>query len=533
MISRTTLCIFAAALLASLSIGTALTRRHVLGQETNVPRGPGTYRVTLLVRGEAAGDAKLLTACPLDFGHQHIFGEDARSAQLYPKLVESKSGERRHYQWALRTGAKGSLEARYEFVCNIAPKRSSGSMNRLNKQLHAAPKPGELLHAAPGLDPNHAAFTELALTITPGLKTTMDQARALFQFVSEQIRREPSPGQASPSALECLQAERGDALAQSRLLAALCRNRCIPARLVHGLVLHKNSEQTAHVWVEAWVGDHWMAMCPLHRHCGRVPASYLVFGYDDFALVRGANITDLDYSFLVQPQVAPAAPPADSVVKRFFQRVSLFTLPPAEAKLVEFLLLLPMAALVICMARNLIGLPSFGTFAPGLIGLAFREFESLPGILVFVAILLVGWCLRRGLDRFHLLQVPRTSFMLSLVVVVLVALIVAANYRDLAATRYISLFPMIILTGMIERFWTLECEDGAWSSFKTLVSTLAIAATISLLLSIPALVRHLVRYPETIGLVMAGQLLIGRYTGYRLSELLRFRDLVTDPPLAA
>ncbi len=532
-ISRTTLCILAAAILASLSIGTALTRRHVLGQETHVPRGPGNYRVTLLVRGAAAGDAKLLTACPLDFGHQHVFGEEARSVQLFPKLVESKSGDRRNYQWTLRAGAKGPLEARYEFRCVITGQRATGSMNRLTKQLHAPPKPGELLHAAPGLDPNHPDITERALTITPGLEKIIDQARALFQHVTETIQREPSPGQASASALECLQTGRGDALAQSRLLTALCRNRGIPARLVHGLVLHKNSEQNAHVWVEAWVGDHWMSLCPLNRHCGRVPASYVVFGYDDFALVRGTNIVDLDYSFLVQPQVAVAAPPADSVLKRFFQRIALFTLPPAEAKLVEFLLLLPVSALIICIFRNIIGLPSFGTFAPGLIGLAFREVESLPGVLVFVAILLVGWCLRRGLDRFHLLQVPRTSFMLSLVVVVLVALILAANYRDFAATRYISLFPMIILVGMIERFWTLECEDGAWSSFKTLLCTLVIAATISLLLSIPGVVKHLVRYPETIGLVMAGQLLIGRYTGYRLSELVRFRDLVEERSLAA
>src|SRR5207244_1374544 len=132
-------------------------------------------------------------------------------------------------------------------------------------------------------------------------------------------------------------------------------------------------------------------------------------------------------------------------------------------------------------------------------------------------------------DRFHLLQVPRVSFMLSLVVVVLIIAILGANYRELAPTRYISLFPMIILTGMIERFWTLEAEDGAWSSFKTLLWTLVIATTISLTVSIPGVQRHLMRYPETIGIVMAVQLLIGRYTGYRLSELLRFRDFLQQP----
>uniref|UniRef100_UPI00397ADEAF 7TM domain-containing protein n=1 Tax=Salmonella sp. SAL4436 TaxID=3159891 RepID=UPI00397ADEAF len=34
---------------------------------------------------------------------------------------------------------------------------------------------------------------------------------------------------------------------------------------------------------------------------------------------------------------------------------------------------------------------------------------------------------------------------------------------------------------------------------------------------------------ETVGLVMAALLLLGRYTGYRLTELYRFRDFVRDP----
>src|SRR5919204_457804 len=137
------------------------------------------------------------------------------------------------------------------------------------------------------------------------------------------------------TAVECLQNGSGDAPAKSRLLVALCRNRGIPARLVTGLPLKKGHEQTAHVWAEACVLDH-----------------------------------------------------------------------------------------------------------------------------------------------YHLLQVPRMAFLLSLVVVVLITAIVTANYQDLPATKYISLFPMVILTGMIERFWTLDVEDGTASSFQTLLGTMLIAATI-------------------------------------------------------
>jgi hypothetical protein len=85
---------------------------------------------------------------------------------------------------------------------------------------------------------------------------------------------------------------------------------------------------------------------------------------------------------------------------------------------------------------------------------------------------------------------------------------------------------MVILTGMIERFWTLETEDSTTSSFRTLLGTMLIAASIALFLSLHAVVNHMFRYPETLGLVMAGQLLLGRYTGYKLSELFRFRDFL-------
>jgi hypothetical protein len=357
----------------------------------------------------------------------------------------------------------------------------------------------------------------------------------LFRYVDREITKEPSvPGQ-PVSAAECLKSASGDAGGKSRLLVALLRNRGIPARMVNGLTLTKGPEQRPHHWVDAWVGDRWLPMCPFYHHFGGVPGSYLVFSFGDQPLVRGRHVADLEYAYLVE-RVAPeelldARDRSD--LRRALMAVSLFILPPTEQRLVEFLLLLPVAALIVCVFRNVIGLTSFGTFAPALVGLAFRDLHSLPGMLVFVLILLVGWLLRRGLDHYHLLQAPRVAFMLSLVVVLLIGAVVAANLGDMPATKYVSLFPMIILTGMIERFWALEAEDSTGASFKTLLVTIVISAAIALTLSVRALVTHLFRYPETLGLIMAAQLLLGRYTGYRLTELFRFRDFLRDEPRLA
>jgi hypothetical protein len=536
--SRTTLCVVTAAGLAALSIGLMCWRHSVLGEETQAPSGPGTWKVTMVVRGKSHGSARLVTAAPLDFNHQHIFQEVYRSSELKQKPQEHRCPEGRCVQrrlvlWTQRPGkGKGAFQARYEFRCAVNFHHASASMSRLTKLLYAPPRPGEHVQAEARIDPSARDISRLALRLTAGLERPADQARELFHYVDREIGNEPTVAGPGVSGLDCLRNGSGDAAAKARLLAALCRNRNIPARLVTGLTLHK---EAPHVWVEAWVDNRWMPMCPFYHHLDKVPPTFLVFGFGDMVMARGHNLHDLDYGFRAEHLDAKGGAEGDGLsLREVMLRYSLNALPPAETRLVEFLLLLPVAALIICVFRNLIGLGSFGTFAPALIGLAFRELrESWRGILVFVAIVLIGWGMRRILDRYHLLQVPRKAFVLSLVVILLIVSIVAANSHDVEATRYITLFPMVILTGMIERFWTLEVEDGTASSFKALLGTMVIATTISLVLSLPAVVTHMFSFPETLGLIMAVQLLIGRYTGYRLSELYRFRDFVQDPPLAA
>jgi 7 transmembrane helices usually fused to an inactive transglutaminase/Transglutaminase-like superfamily len=527
--SRTTLCVLTAGILAVLSAGVMIVRYQVLGGEAHVPVGPGTWKVTMLVRGHSDGTARLVTAAPLDFGRQHVLHEAGQSADFFDRPPTARHPERRQVLWSPRPGLQaGPFRVRCEFQCVVDVHRPSSAMERLHSTLYAAPRPGEDLDVHTRSAADSERTSGQARSLTAGLDDPLDQAQALFRFVADQVAREPSTGRPSGSAVECLENGSGDARARARLLVALLRNRGIPARLVAGLALSRGPEQAAHYWAEAWLHGRWLPMCPVYHYFGGVPASYLVFGFGDLEMARspGNHAHNLGYAFLVEHV------PADQPVDRSSLRgvlTALYMLPPPDQKLVEFLLLLPIAALIVCLFRNLIGLSSFGTFAPALVGLCFREVHSLPGLLVFVSIILIGWLLRRALDRYHLLQVPRVAFLLSLVVVVLITMIVAANYQDVQATQYIAIFPMVILTGMIERFWAQETEDGTTSSFRTLLSTMVVAGSIALFLSWRAVSDHMFCYPETLGLIMAVQLLLGRYTGYRLTELLRFRDFLRRP----
>ncbi len=533
--SRTTLCALTAAVLAALSVAVMVVRQQVLGDELRRPRGPGAWKVTLAVHGTSLGNARLTTATPLDLDRQQVLDDAYQSEQLFPKPPEARHPERRLVLWSQRGGAPdGPFRARCEFHVAVEVNRPNALMKHLTTGLYAPPRPGEYLGNDSGRAANEESISVVARDLCADLDSPRNQhdiAEALYRFVAQDIMNDPVDGD-SAGAVECLKNKHGDRLAKSRLLLALLRNRGIAARIVTGLALSKGAEQPPHYWVEAWLPTygHWLPMCPFYQHFGRVPSTFLVFGFGEKPLVRGRHVKDLDFAVLVERLPAPDANAAGvSPLKRLFLNLSLFTLPPAERRLVEILLLLPIAALIICVFRNVIGLSSFGTFAPALIGLAFHDLHSLPGILVFVTILLIGWLMRRVLDYYHLLQVPRVATMLTLIMIVLISAVVAANVYGAPTTRYISLFPMIILCGMVERFWTLETEDSTSASFRTLFQTMLIATVIALVLSSGELVQHMFRFPETLGLIMAAQLLIGRYTGYRLMELFRFRDFLKPP----
>jgi hypothetical protein len=531
--SRTTLCALTAAVLAVLSVAVMMLRYGVMGEALYQPPGAAAWKVTLAVRGASQGNARIATALPLDLDRQKVVNEVYKSEQLFHKAPAAKHPERRVVIWSQRGGAAdGPLRARCVFHVCVEPQQPSSATSNPTSGLYAAPHPGEYLGGEGNAAVNEPAISAAARRLTADLDNQHDVVEALYHFVANNVKNDPVDGP-STSAVECLRNRRGDRLAQSRLLLALLRNRGIPARLVSGLVLANGSEQPTHYWVEAWLSayGHWLPMCPFNKHFGRLPSTYLIFGFGEKPLVHGSHVKDLDFACLTERlPVSDADAAGLSPLKRLFLNLSLFALPPAERRLVEILLLLPVAALIICIFRNVIGLRSFGTFAPALIGLAFHDLHSLPGIFVFVTILLIGWLMRRLLDRYHLLQVPRVATMLTLIMIVLIASVVAANIYGAPTTRYISLFPMIILCGMVERFWTLETEDSTGASFRTLFQTMLISTIIALVLSSTSLVRHMLRFPETLGLIMAGQLLIGRYTGYRLMELLRFRDFLKQPP---
>jgi hypothetical protein len=86
---------------------------------------------------------------------------------------------------------------------------------------------------------------------------------------------------------------------------------------------------------------------------------------------------------------------------------------------------------------------------------------------------------------------------------------------------------MVILTMLIERFYVTTEEDGLMYTVKLAAGTLMVASLVYAILAWNEVGQFVLVYPESHLFTIAVFILLGRYAGYRITELWRFRDLVT------
>jgi hypothetical protein len=198
---------------------------------------------------------------------------------------------------------------------------------------------------------------------------------------------------------------------------------------------------------------------------------------------------------------------------------------------IKVVLILPIGALLTAFLRTIIGIRTFGTFSPTLLALAFVYNDFNTGLCIFVVVIATGFISRGILDRLRLLLVPRLSIILTLVVMLMVLGISVMNhFKELAPNPgQTVLLPMVILTNLIERFYVTSEEDSFIYAVRLMVTTLLMALAIYLLLNWKVLGKLLFDYPELHFFTVVILIIMGRYTGYRLTELVRFRDLVQPP----
>jgi len=163
---------------------------------------------------------------------------------------------------------------------------------------------------------------------------------------------------------------------------------------------------------------------------------------------------------------------------------------------------------------------------PVLIALAFRNTRLGWGLVLFSIVVVLGLASRRFMDRLKLLLVPRLSVIVTFLVIILALASLIGHHMGVYRILAVALFPMVIMTMTIERLSIILMERGAREAIKVSLGTLLVSTSGYLVMSVALVQDFLFAFPEVLFALIGIQILLGRYTGYRLTEYYRFHSFI-------
>lgn len=487
-----------ALLLVGIALATAVMRHLQLG----VPFFPGEQRSVWLIeaRVDFSADGGPVTVS-LDVPDRppgyRVISEQAASPGYGYSIVE-RNGDRRG-EWSIQSASgPQTLYYKVQIVHDNAK--------------HDGPPAPPVEPAAVFWDDAEAVAAEQLLATA---QMTSSTPESLTRELSKLLTG-PEQGQNTALLLS--------SHSRIEVLDKLLRQAGVSTRLSMGLELEDARRRQPLVpLIEVFSRDEWVLFDPA-TGSQNLPGRLFLWhqGGQSLLDVEGGRSSSVSFSMIHQTvpalELAGTSKGSDVLILLGIQN-----LPIEEQSMFKILLLLPVAALVVVFMRILIGVRTSGTFMPILIAIAFLQTSLVPGLVSFVSIVGLGLLIRGYLSRLNLLLVARIATLV-VIVVFIIGLFSILGYRiGLNTGMTVTFFPMVIIAWTIERMSILWEEEGWHEVLIQGGGSLVVAVAAYALMSWP-IINHLTfNFPELNLIPLALILLLGQYSGYRLSELWRFR----------
>jgi len=191
----------------------------------------------------------------------------------------------------------------------------------------------------------------------------------------------------------------------------------------------------------------------------------------------------------------------------------------------QLVLMLPVIVTVVAFMKQVVGLTTLGVYTPSILALSFIALDISYGLLFLFAILFIGTLTRLFLKRYRLLYIPRMAIVMIIVSFTILLLLLLGAYLNITQIVGISVFPMLIMSTMVEKFVSIQSGKGLKSAVLLITEAVSVAVLCYFIAEWTLLKVAVLGHPEIIFLFLLFNVFLARWTGLRLVEYARFRDI--------
>src|SRR4030065_1650384 len=193
-----------------------------------------------------------------------------------------------------------------------------------------------------------------------------------------------------------------------------------------------------------------------------------------------------------------------------------------------YILMLPIIATIVALVRQVIGFKTFGIYIPSILTIILLSTGIVPGLIIFIVVLLSGFLVKWLLAKVRLMYLPRMALMLTMVSLIVLGVLAFSGYLGSIYLSHLSIFAILIMIILVERFLNVQIERGGKEALILSVETLIISIVGYFILVWHTFQNFILTYPWIVLVIILINILLGRWTGLRLTEYIRFREIFSD-----
>jgi len=195
------------------------------------------------------------------------------------------------------------------------------------------------------------------------------------------------------------------------------------------------------------------------------------------------------------------------------------------ANTIFLILLTPILAFLVSFTRVVVGLPTLDMLVPIALAFAFVSVGITIGMFVLLAIILASFIAKRSLSSLKIMFYPKRSLSMLFLAIAVFAALTVGVVLELDRVLSVSIFPILILMLLGDLIVSVQLHKSSAETLLITGTTVALGLVGYIVATSLVIQDTLILYPEIVLLVIPLNILVGRYFGLRIIELLRFNSV--------
>ena len=198
-------------------------------------------------------------------------------------------------------------------------------------------------------------------------------------------------------------------------------------------------------------------------------------------------------------------------------------------QMLEILVMIPIIATIVSIARYLVGFKTFGIYASIILGISYSFTGLRYGLTLTLLVVLITLLSHNILKKIRMHYITRIAINYCLLILVLMGFFILVNEFGLGLENIENINPLAIVSiaALSDFFIKIYVKKSFKNTLRTLIETLLVATFGWFIITRDNVSIFLLNNLWLIALLVAINLSIGQFKGLRLLDNSRFKSIIT------